>query len=461
MNSLISRISMQCVRQLRLNITNSNAYGQSGLFTHITNANQKGQFSHFLPNRALLYEAPKATVGSRDTGNSSMGELRFRSSSATSTAAATTAARRLKREDFRNTKHDHAFSQWKILITATAWKDHAMGKEGAENYSTQNLPNSISCAGVYELAVAMSGARKLDSSSVITVYVGEAENVRTRLQQYGRDGSHLENGCSNDEFNNWQNVSSLKVPGLFSDIFSKGYSIAYRCAPMASKKDAEKTEKQLLDTFDYPWNKDMNGVRRKDDVFRKLERRENASRIYLLAKKYWFSNRKQVGVRIKTCEPLMKNGSNIHNKDNNNVSFSRIFGIKRLQAMPVQYGNGDDCTEICGVAIGHGSICTTPPVKGRKRCAEHKGMRVNGYISKLNADGESPPSVPPSMGSGLVDESQTICGYILHNGSPCKKNPVPRNKRCLDHKGRRICRSEPNFKREEIGQIHEVTCEVS
>ncbi|KAK6147737.1 hypothetical protein DH2020_018649 [Rehmannia glutinosa] len=409
--------------------------------------------------------------------------------SATSSATSTTGTR-LKREDFRRTKHDSAFSQWKILIGASDWEDHSMGKEGAEKYRTQNLPKWTSCPGVYELGVVASRprsgreTRKLDSGSVVPVYLGQADNLRTRLQQYGRDGAHLENGCSNNNFTNCETVSSHKEPGLFTDIFSKGLPIVYRCAPMKSKKDAEITERELLDKFDYAWNKGSNGARRQDDIYRKLDRLVKQSQFSLLAKKFLFVNPKQVGIKIRTCEPrLSKNGSNSSDIENNTI-FSRIFGVKRVQSRQVQYGSGDYCTDICGVAIGHGSVCTTPPVEGRKRCAMHKGMTVNGYVSKLNTEGIIVPPVVARMGSGIIPdqnfadfqnqrlrhsrethhhpytcESPTdekfapSCGFIMDNGSPCKREPVPRNKRCLEHKGRRIRKSQPKFIREEFEQI--------
>ncbi|KAL0386497.1 UNVERIFIED_CONTAM: protein EFFECTOR OF TRANSCRIPTION 2 [Sesamum latifolium] len=216
-----------------------------------------------------------------------------------------------------------------------------MGKEGAERYRTQNVPRCVSCPGVYELGVAMSFVgsrrepRKLDSSSVVPVYVGQADNVRTRLQRYGRDGAHLEYGSSNEEFNN--------CPGLFSEIFSKDLSMAYRWAP------------------------------------------------------------KQVGDKLRTCDQffLENNQFNSAIGAENKGIMSRIFGIMRLQPGRPQSGFRDDSKGVCGITIGHGSVCTKAPVEGRKRCAEHKGMKVNGLISKYNRMGKA-PSMAANIGSGTV-----------------------------------------------------------
>lgn len=127
-----------------------------------------------------------------------------------------------------------------ILIGASDWKDHSLGKEGAERYRIHNLPNCTSCPGVYELGVGISrprlgrDERKLDSSHVVPVYLGQADNVRNRLQQYGREGAHLGNRCSNGEVVGiYQNICSDRGPGLFTEIFSKGFQIVYRWVPVS------------------------------------------------------------------------------------------------------------------------------------------------------------------------------------------------------------------------------------
>ncbi|KAJ0487969.1 putative protein effector of transcription [Helianthus annuus] len=127
------------------------------------------------------------------------------------------------------------YVNFQILIGACDWEDYLLNKEGAERYRTHNLPNCSSCPGLYELGIAVSVTRKqgkivskLNSKNVIPVYLGQADNVRTRLQQYGRDGAHLENGLSNGEQND------RKVLGLFSDVFSYGFAIAFRWAPVSN-----------------------------------------------------------------------------------------------------------------------------------------------------------------------------------------------------------------------------------
>lgn len=130
---------------------------------------------------------------------------------------------RLKRENFQRTKHDKSFSKWKILIGPSDWEDYKASKEGAERYRVANLP-SVCGPGLYEIGVAVcatGSGRDVDklgsgSESIVVVYLGQADNVKSRLQHYGRSGSHLVNGF-----------------GLFKDVFSRGFPIVYRWAPVS------------------------------------------------------------------------------------------------------------------------------------------------------------------------------------------------------------------------------------
>ncbi|KAH7851339.1 hypothetical protein Vadar_010087 [Vaccinium darrowii] len=91
-----------------------------------------------------------------------------------------------KMEDFADEDMQQRYSV-QILIGASDWEDHSLGKEGAERYSVHNLPNCSSCSGLHELGIAVpcscsiGETSKLDPDSIIAVYLGEGENVRTRL----------------------------------------------------------------------------------------------------------------------------------------------------------------------------------------------------------------------------------------------------------------------------------------
>ncbi|CAH9143725.1 unnamed protein product [Cuscuta epithymum] len=356
------------------------------------------------------------------------------------------AVHRLHREECKRTKHDSAFSEWKILVGPSDWQDYVLGVEGAERYRTQNLPNSASCPGIYELGIISvpkaqsrleTNKNNFDTANVVPVYVGQADNVRTRLQQYGRDGSHLENGCAKADLSSDKDAVCLKGPSFFTSSFSRGFTIAYRWAPMKSKKDAERAETQLLDTFDYAWNSDSNGARRDKDVFSKFEFiSSRASSLPLIIPsiitRLKSSFQKPKGIKIEACEPLpLQNGSQFYNDAKSSHFLPQIFKFGRSRPTIVSVNSGvneNHVSSICGVALGHGSVCIRSPAsKGSKRCFEHRGMKINGLLTpKLIADDEK------------NSEETRICGFLLENGSACVSKPFGKNKRCIEHKGRRI-----------------------
>lgn len=351
--------------------------------------------------------------------------------------------RRLRREDCRHTKHDSAFSNWKILIGPSDWQDHAQGKEGAEKYRVKNLPNCTSCPGVYELGIVLSRRQsgreisKIDPDFIIPVYLGKSDNVRNRLQQYGRDGAHLENGSSNCKLNDCNNILTGKGPGpgLFSEIFTKGFSLVYRWVPMTNAKEAEKTEVELLGTFDYAWNKGSNGPRRQNDILKRIDRISKTPQF--LQKLQLFPQRRK-GIKIRACRPqLLEDAYDFNTDFPPDNFFSRVlkFGRSRPMLVPWRSETEEYYPSICGVALGHGIVCRKPPSERRKRCADHKGMKINAASSKLLV--ETKFNLPADM--HLAEKNiAPVCGFILHDGSSCIMEPVQGNKRCPEHKGRKI-----------------------
>ncbi|XP_052198540.1 protein EFFECTOR OF TRANSCRIPTION 2-like [Diospyros lotus] len=373
---------------------------------------------------------------------------------------------RLKREDCKRTKHDSVFSQWKVLVGPSDWEDHFTGKEGAQRYRVQNLPNCASCSGLYELGVVVPHNRKLDTNNIVPVYLGQADNVRTRLQCYGRGGSHLENDKSNGKPNDPVKQPS---PGLFTEIFSRACSVVYRWAPMKDKRDAERIEAQLLDAFDYAWNKENNDARRPTDIYQKLDQITLRYGLFsAIAKKLEsFHHQKEKGIRIEACKPFQSENGYCDQSDS---LLSRIVKVSRSHPRSVSQGHGSDwdhsTPRICGVALGQGSVCRRLPVEGRRRCAEHKGMKINGSTLKLiereslicdgySASSFSCDTLKPQMVVGFCPigspvqtlpvaiptfgkDSVPICGLSLGDGTICKRQPVRGRKRCEEHKGRRI-----------------------
>ncbi|KAE8698400.1 Detected protein of unknown function [Hibiscus syriacus] len=344
---------------------------------------------------------------------------------------------RFNREDHKRTKHDSYFSKWKILIGPHDWEDHSMGKEGVSRYRIENLPKSTS-SGLYELAIYRTNSStrdyhgKLDPDKVLVVYLGEADNVRTRLQQYGRTGAHLGRNGSGD-----------KVCGCFEDIFARGYSIAYRWAPMENKADARRTEAQLLNTFDYVWNKGSNGVRRHDYILQKLDKHaSNLAKLANFSRKHLPFLQKQVGIKIKSSKLLSDDNEFSKHTDGESRNFLRqVFKFSRSQPRLVSDHGGSDKNDTitCGVVLEDGSICRRPPAKGRKRCAEHKGKKTKGSLMRSSTCEKTEPHKEDYP---EIENCGPICGVAMIDGSLCTRHTVSGRKSCDLHKGRRVYSSD-------------------
>lgn len=344
---------------------------------------------------------------------------------------------RFKREECKRTKHDSVFSKWEILIGAHDWENHKLGTIGIQRYRLHNIPLISSCPGLYELGVAAvrtdlgRGIRTLDSDSIVVVYLGQADNVRNRLQHYGRAGSHL----------------ILN----FGEVFTLGFPIVFRWVAMESKKVAEMTEANLLRVFDYAWNKGGNGDRRPQDVYFKLHVIVSRNVSAFFHAKKWLENyvlrQKKHGIKIKA-------------KD---VKFRVKLGVVKRE-----FGMEEDLI-VCGLSLGDGDVCTRTPCKGRKRCEEHKGkknVRPSSHwvtqgkliVSELNVKEESVcVEISPHGGDNreegegkgvntsensdkmfLPGEVGSICGIVLNDQSICGNIPIAGRKRCPQHKGMRI-----------------------
>ncbi|GAV68305.1 hypothetical protein CFOL_v3_11808 [Cephalotus follicularis] len=347
---------------------------------------------------------------------------------------------RSKREDCHRTKHDSNFSKWQVLIGPTDWEDYSLGKEGVARYRVHNLPSSSS-PGLYELGISVTRpglgreTGKLDPGGVVVVYLGQADNVRARLQRYGRSGAHLANSCSTGCPDD---PTPQKGTGLFEEIFSMGYSIVFRWTPMKTKRDAEKAEGQLLDTFDYGWNKGRNGSRRCDDILQKLcEIGSSTSKLSTLYRRLLPYTQKHVGITIEGKKPLSsekKSGAYADEEDNNFFRGIFTFSKSRPRLVSRNFGNIEDLFTICGVILNDGTPCRRPPVAGRKRCEDHKGKRIYGYSFESAVAGQSRHVHDVNLGSSLCNYN-TACGVNLGDGSFCGRQPFAGRKRCEEHKG--------------------------
>ena len=227
---------------------------------------------------------------------------------------------------------------------------------------------------------------------------------------------------------------------------------------MPSKSDAIRTETQLLNTFDYAWNTSINGSRRPNDIIQKLKKISlSTTHFYDGVLRLVPFSQKQVGIKIEARKlPSTENKFSSHVEEENHNLFSRIFKFGRSQPRLVLDRSTitEDRTTICGVLLGHDSICRRPPVEGRKRCADHKGMRIKGAVKVEISNSIVHPQLDCAAPSSSHCDSKGLsqvtvnyltserftptCGFILVDGSPCRSQPIKGNKRCVEHKGKRI-----------------------
>jgi hypothetical protein len=228
-----------------------------------------------------------------------------------------------------------------------------------------------------------------------------------------------------------------------------------------NKRDAEKTEAKLLNRFDYAWNSSSNGARRPYYILLKLDKvASNTIQFSNIVRKLLPFDQKQVGIRIKasTCA------------DEESYNFlSRVFKYSRSQPRFVLDRSGviEENTSFCGVVLSDGSVCRRPPVERRKRCAEHKGMRITGFIPTLDTEvklestiGSDSTNLDDREGYSQNDTAKCpmvafkrpvsvdftpTCGVLLSNGSACRRQPAQGRKRCDEHKGMRISGSIPEL----------------
>ncbi|KAF7015061.1 hypothetical protein CFC21_028978 [Triticum aestivum] len=329
------------------------------------------------------------------------------------------AAARLKREDCPRTKHDSLFSPWKVLVGPSDWEDHSAGKEGVQRYHTRNLPDNF--PGLYELGVARPSydgvrARRNRSAVVVVVYLGQADNVRARLQQYGRTGSHLDTGNPLAAVGKAEMNALTAGPGLFREVFSRGYSVMFRCALMCSKKAAEKTEAQLLGVFDYAWNKLQNGVCRREEILLKLE--QGSHRLSLLGRVRHLKQRvfgEKAGIKINSSGSVEISSGSMKNM------------LPRVRAFvgfrPHLVNSGGDLNEATDIHRKCTSQANTAGNKQAHRRSEGYKVKKIDVIKRRTAP---------------IREAEAVCGVTLEDGSSCLEDPLEGRKRCELHKGRRV-----------------------
>lgn len=184
--------------------------------------------------------------------------------------------------------------------------------------------------------------------------------------------------------------------------FSFSFWIAYLdIVTLALQTDdstgAQQVERDLLCAFDYAWNTRGNGARRSHDILAKLFKdwpaADGSTRSSPSSKRWMLLGTKRVGVTVEAWRPSNFSGSEKPNIGN----FWYFLKKQPHEVLAAQQSAGFTTLEFTGVRCGvfneNGVPCNALPVKGRKRCLIHKGMRVRlpvsnqitaGALNKIN-----------------------------------------------------------------------------
>lgn len=165
-----------------------------------------------------------------------------------------------------------------------------------------------------------------------------------------------------------------------------------------SKAMAQKVEGDLLSVFDYAWNKGSNGARRSPDILAKLIRdwpgadgTNLCTRTSSPSPRLMLFGTKRVGITVEAWRP--EDHSDFSRSEKSKVGNFWYFLKKQphevlaATVQSAQQSAGFTTLEFtgvrCGVLTEKGVPCNALPVKGRKRCLVHKGMRVRGTPATL------------------------------------------------------------------------------
>ena len=114
------------------------------------------------------------------------------------------------------------WTQWKKLASRTDWYPDSLDYDGA---------------ACYEL-----GIKRKWKHDLIPTYVGKTGNLKTRMSQYARNGSHLRK--------------------LLVKYWKYDYVLWFRYYPLENEAKAKTMEEKSLSDFGlerYPWNSNLGG----------------------------------------------------------------------------------------------------------------------------------------------------------------------------------------------------------
>ncbi|XP_010448316.1 PREDICTED: protein EFFECTOR OF TRANSCRIPTION 1-like [Camelina sativa] len=289
-----------------------------------------------------------------------------------------------KRDDYIRTNHDAVFPKWQGFarsmllrkpISETAelrktYPDYSLisrdlGPKILIGDNKENFRKGKDCVGRYRVQEALPGLSELGVSVInhdqgrkndgLLATLGQAESIKYRLRSYGRSITH-------------------------HDLLKKlGDTPRESGLSQTQKKAGNKTEENKHDS---------------------AEERDISSD----------AAEKESNLQLSPSRPQPVSDRHSHD----------------------DLADGSNSASVCGLLLEDGTTCNTTPIKGRKRCTEHKGKK----LSRVSPVKLIPSEVPTRRECQETDDD--ICGVILPDMVRCRRPPVLRRKRCEDHKGMRV-----------------------
>ena len=105
-------------------------------------------------------------------------------------------------------------------------------------------------SGIYEIAV--DTGKKL-----VAVYLGTSSNLRERIRDHYTEHGRVEDG----------EIRISNICSHVKDARKKGYTLYFRTFQTENPKEAKKAESHILSNYDYAWNIDENGKKKRFVVF--------------------------------------------------------------------------------------------------------------------------------------------------------------------------------------------------
>jgi hypothetical protein len=226
-----------------------------------------------------------------------------------------------------------------------------------------------------------------------------------------------------------------------------------------SKAVAEKVEEELLEAFDYAWNKAADGTRRSRDVLAKIligvsSSSETSSCMgdSSLQKKWLCFGVKRVGIQVAVRKPsrtvhddalsAIANYSRRKTRGDGSVLWTRAHPSALTVGLGTKAAKVSEFTKLeipavvrCGFVLDNGVPCSAIPSKGRKRCTMHKDTKTtrNHRRSQAQVASTSPShSCHPNLSSSRSSTTD-FRGHAAHSSSSLRAAAAARTSSSKSH----------------------------